>query len=254
MSPSLPSFFIALALSLFLAPTSLAQRRTLPYNFTLAAVNTTLPNANGTGVPLVLGSAGAVPGASFYITSTYASYPYNDYPTLGLVNGQLRAYDRYGNWHTNASGLASGNEMSWLSTTLGGPVSNQFAAFHATRHHRYASLAVHASDAPSSSYTDSLWSRYTDSLWSLCPSTQFRGKNEVVYNVSSTYQYYPFNVSDCYKVTLQVVPLWRWGADEVEGVNDAEGSDDVDGLDGGDGVDGDATGGDVSTNSTASAT
>ena len=58
MSPSLPSIFVALALSLILAPTSLAQRKTLPYNFTLAAVNTTLPNANGTGVPLVLGSAG----------------------------------------------------------------------------------------------------------------------------------------------------------------------------------------------------
>ena len=55
MSPSLPSIFVALALSLILAPTSLAQRKTLPYNFTLAAVNTTLPNANDTGVPLVLG-------------------------------------------------------------------------------------------------------------------------------------------------------------------------------------------------------
>ncbi|KAI5833974.1 hypothetical protein K523DRAFT_331463 [Schizophyllum commune Tattone D] len=247
MSPSLPSFFVALALSLIFAPTSLAQRKTLPYNFTLAAVNTTLPNANGTGVPLVLGSAGAIPGASFYITSTYASYPYNDYPTLGLVNGQLRAYDRYGNWHTNATALSSGNEMGWLSTTLGGSESNQFAVFHATRHHRYASLAVHASDAPSSPYTDS--------LWSLCPSTQFRGKNEVVYNVSATYQYYPFNVSDCYKVTLQVVPLRRWGADEVEG-GDVDGLDGADGEEGGDDEEGggDENGGDVSTNSTAPAT
>ncbi|KAL1662109.1 hypothetical protein GGF50DRAFT_59741 [Schizophyllum commune] len=227
MSPSLPSFFVALALSLIFAPTSLAQRKTLPYNFTLAAVNTTLPNANGTGVPLVLGSAGAIPGASFYITS-------------------LRAYDRYGNWHTNATALSSGNEMGWLSTTLGGSESNQFAVFHATRHHRYASLAVHASDAPSSPYTDSLWSRYTDSLWSLCPSTQFRGKNEVVYNVSATYQYYPFNVSDCYKVTLQVVPLRRWGADEVEG-GDVDGLDGADGEEGGDDEEGggDENGGDL---------
>lgn len=30
----------------------------LPYNFTIAAVNTTLPNANLTGVPLVLGQNG----------------------------------------------------------------------------------------------------------------------------------------------------------------------------------------------------
>ncbi|KAL1755007.1 hypothetical protein FB107DRAFT_275254 [Schizophyllum commune] len=247
MSPSLPSFFVALALSLFLAPTSLAQRKTLPYNFTLAAVNTTLPNANGTGVPLVLGSAGAVPGASFYITSTYASYPYNDYPKLALVNGQLRAYDRYGNWHINATALSSGNEMSWLSTTLGGSESNQFTALHATRHHRYASLAVHATDSPS-------W-HGTDALWSLCPSTQFRGKNEVVYNVSSTYQYYPFNVTDCYKVTLQIVPL-RWWGDEAEGVEAVDGGDgdDTDAAeDGTDEVEG-GDGGDGSANSTTSAT
>ena len=30
----------------------------LPYNFTLAAVNVTLPNANQTGAPLVLGQNG----------------------------------------------------------------------------------------------------------------------------------------------------------------------------------------------------
>ncbi|KAI5885544.1 uncharacterized protein SCHCODRAFT_01176499 [Schizophyllum commune H4-8] len=238
MSPSLPSFFVALALSLILAPTSLAQRKSLPYNFTLAAVNTTLPNTNGTGVPLVLGSAGAVPGASFYITS-------------------LRAYDRYGNWHTNATALSSGNEMGWLSTTLGGSESDQFTALHATRHHRYASLAVRASDSPSR--------HGTDALWSLCPSTQFRGKNEVVYNVSATYQYYPFNVSDCYKVTLQIVPLRWWGddAEVVDGADgadgdegDADGAEDVDGGDGDDGA-GDGTGavdGDAaSANSTASA-
>jgi hypothetical protein len=31
---------------------------TLPYNFTLSAINTTLPNANTTGAPLVLGQNG----------------------------------------------------------------------------------------------------------------------------------------------------------------------------------------------------
>ncbi len=31
---------------------------TLPYHFTLAAVNATMPNANLTGVPLVLGQDG----------------------------------------------------------------------------------------------------------------------------------------------------------------------------------------------------
>jgi len=37
---------------------TVVSESTLPYNFTLAAVNTTLPNANLTGVPLVLGQNG----------------------------------------------------------------------------------------------------------------------------------------------------------------------------------------------------
>lgn len=44
-------------------------RATLPGPFTLAALNTTLPNANSTGAPLVLGSGGAITGAAFYILS-----------------------------------------------------------------------------------------------------------------------------------------------------------------------------------------
>lgn len=41
----------------------------IAYNFTLAAYNVTGPNTNDTGVPLVLGQAGAVDGASFKILS-----------------------------------------------------------------------------------------------------------------------------------------------------------------------------------------
>lgn len=41
----------------------------IAYNFTLAAYNTTFPNANSTGSPLVLGQAGAIPGASFKVLS-----------------------------------------------------------------------------------------------------------------------------------------------------------------------------------------
>lgn len=37
--------------------------------FTLAAYNTSLPNANTTGVPLVLGQAGAISGVSFKVLS-----------------------------------------------------------------------------------------------------------------------------------------------------------------------------------------
>ena len=38
-------------------------------SFTFAAYNTSLPNANTTGVPLVLGQAGAISGASFHVLS-----------------------------------------------------------------------------------------------------------------------------------------------------------------------------------------
>lgn len=39
------------------------------YNFTLAAYNATLPNANSIGVPLVVGQAGAIDGAEFKVLS-----------------------------------------------------------------------------------------------------------------------------------------------------------------------------------------
>ena len=48
---------LALVLAFFTS-TAIAQQKTLPYNFTLAALNTTLPNANDTGAPLVLGYEG----------------------------------------------------------------------------------------------------------------------------------------------------------------------------------------------------
>ena len=39
------------------------------FNFTLTALNTTLPNANSTGVPLVGGQNGATDGAEFEVLS-----------------------------------------------------------------------------------------------------------------------------------------------------------------------------------------
>ncbi|KAL1943735.1 hypothetical protein VTO73DRAFT_4180 [Trametes versicolor] len=59
------------------------------FNVTLAAWNTTGTNTNTTGAPLVLGSGGSITGASFRHLSTWASYPFNDYPSVSLVNGTL---------------------------------------------------------------------------------------------------------------------------------------------------------------------
>ncbi len=44
-------------------------------NFTLAAYNSTLPNANSTGAPLVLGQNGAVDGAEFKVLSVRSAPP-----------------------------------------------------------------------------------------------------------------------------------------------------------------------------------
>jgi hypothetical protein len=49
---------------------------TLPYQFTLAAFNLSLPNANGTGVPLVVASAGAVDGAAFQVSAVRIPLPF----------------------------------------------------------------------------------------------------------------------------------------------------------------------------------
>lgn len=192
MSPRMSSLLFALAFSWLLAPMSLAYQKNLPYNFTLAALNTTTHNTNKTGSPLVLGSRGAISGASLYVTSTWASYPYNDYPVLALVGGALRAFTKDGSWRTNATAVTEGSEMGWISSSLSyGAETDQYTAIHPRNHSRYATLAA----------------RGVGSLWSLCPSHQFRGQNEIVYNVSTTYEYYPFDVKDCYAVTLHIVPL-----------------------------------------------
>ncbi|KAL1662110.1 hypothetical protein GGF50DRAFT_90228, partial [Schizophyllum commune] len=99
MQTNLLTIFVGLALSAFLVPasatplsTSSDSLKTLPYNFTLAALNTTLPNVNDTGVPLVLGYDYYVHGSSGFSTSTLASAHDDFFPSLALVNGALRAY------------------------------------------------------------------------------------------------------------------------------------------------------------------
>ncbi|KIP02454.1 hypothetical protein PHLGIDRAFT_79089 [Phlebiopsis gigantea 11061_1 CR5-6] len=111
------------------APALLAARQTAPgpqcaglglavfdiaYNFTLAAYNATGPNANDTGAPLVLGQAGAVDGAEFKVLSTWASFPYNDFPTLSLVHGGLWGNDAAGAERAQGGAPAAGSEPSFV--------------------------------------------------------------------------------------------------------------------------------------------
>ncbi|KAH9831571.1 uncharacterized protein C8Q71DRAFT_726759 [Rhodofomes roseus] len=61
------------------------------YNFTLTALNTTLPNTNATGAPLVLGwgPAGSSPASSDWVISTYAEWHSNEWPYFSLQSGAL---------------------------------------------------------------------------------------------------------------------------------------------------------------------
>ncbi len=56
----------------------------IAYNFTLGAYNSTLPNSNSTGAPVVMGQAGAVDGASFKIFSVCFSNTVYSLPRLTI--------------------------------------------------------------------------------------------------------------------------------------------------------------------------
>ncbi|KIL60332.1 hypothetical protein M378DRAFT_187793 [Amanita muscaria Koide BX008] len=165
----------------------------LAYNFTLSAWNTTLPNVNETGVPLVLGQNGASTGMSFQITSTYASYPYNDFPSMSINNGSLRAYLPSGFWMTNATAPRSGSPLGWVSSTLySRPAETVFSVVHAPAG-RLPMLAASG----------------REDLWSLCPFQGFRGQTSIVYDVEKDDGIPPssigFDVRDCYAVEIYVI-------------------------------------------------
>ncbi|KAI5885547.1 uncharacterized protein SCHCODRAFT_02593280 [Schizophyllum commune H4-8] len=195
MQSNILTLFVGLALSALLLPasaaslaTSSAPLKTLPYNFTLAALNTTLPNVNDTGVPLVVGYDYYVHGSSGFSTSTWASAHDNVFPSLGLVHGALRAYGRDGSWDANASTIISGESMGWISGSIYGPLEHdQYTAVHTMHHSKYATLVTQGQDA----------------LWSLCPTGDYWKKNVVYYNISSPDK----DSKDCYEVALQIVPV-----------------------------------------------
>jgi len=58
-------------------------------NFTLAAYNTTLPNANYTGSPLVLAGQGAEDDAEFFVLATWNTFPYGPTAVFNMVDGAI---------------------------------------------------------------------------------------------------------------------------------------------------------------------
>jgi len=90
-------------------------------NFTLAAYNTSSANANATGVPLVLGQNGSGEGAESKVLSTYATYPYNDFPNLSLLNGALIPNPNSENagMHSTDVDVSSGDLPAFLVSSKG---------------------------------------------------------------------------------------------------------------------------------------
>ncbi|KAF8154470.1 hypothetical protein B0H34DRAFT_799253 [Crassisporium funariophilum] len=166
----------------------------LTYNFTLAAVNVSRPNANATGAPLVLGQNGASSGISFYVTSTYHTFPYNDYPSLALIDNTLRAYTSSGEWITNATEVRSGGFLGWVTTTIYlKPAPNVYSAIMSPAH-EFPQLAAHG----------------IRDLWSLCPSPGLLGQTNVVFNVSADTpapHSLGFKPEDCYEVLINILPM-----------------------------------------------
>ncbi|KAF8576279.1 hypothetical protein K439DRAFT_1622982 [Ramaria rubella] len=166
---------------------------TLP-SFTLAALNRTLLNANTTGAPLVLGQAGATGGAEFEVFSTWASFQFNQWPTLSLTNGVLTANMDPPNTRTPtvSTGASNGSEIVFVTTAhppAPVPVFCGVADTDPEGGSPFAALAVNDD---------------TD-LFSLClTSTSPGAQNNVVYNATAdTFGAYIFE--SCYPVTLQII-------------------------------------------------
>ncbi|PFH46911.1 hypothetical protein AMATHDRAFT_153437 [Amanita thiersii Skay4041] len=185
--------FTSLLPHVFAAPLGVSLTD-LPFDFSLYAWNTTRPNANSTGVPLVLGQNGASTGLSFHVTSTYFSYPYNDYPSLRLVNGSLRAYHSSGVWMTNATSVLDGQPLRWVSSTF---------------YSRPAAKDFSVSVAPGWEYPV-LKAHGRDDLWYLCDPADVgvrRAQTNVVFDVDGVVGGGSASKRECWRVRVYVVPM-----------------------------------------------
>ncbi|KAH9895827.1 hypothetical protein C8Q73DRAFT_453470 [Cubamyces lactineus] len=158
-------------------------------SFTLAAYNATGPNANSTGAPLVLGTAGAIDGAEFWHFITEASWPYaNTYTSISLVNGTLIPNGE-GTTPAQATTVDAGNSLEFVARNSAEPskgaqiycaVADTDPAGHGTGH---PFLAVNGD---------------TDSF-SLCQSTF---ENVVWYKAAPNRGY---DYDSCYPVKVQLI-------------------------------------------------
>ncbi|OSD00304.1 hypothetical protein PYCCODRAFT_695093 [Trametes coccinea BRFM310] len=91
------------------------------FNFTIGAYNATGTNTNSTGAPIVVNSAGAIDGASFWHLGTWAQYPYGlEYPSISLINGTL-VIDGEGATPAQATSVDAGNSLEWVARNSAEP-------------------------------------------------------------------------------------------------------------------------------------
>ncbi|KAJ2927847.1 hypothetical protein H1R20_g9259, partial [Candolleomyces eurysporus] len=171
---------------------------TFPQNFNLAALNTTLPNANTTGAPLVLGATG---GVTVYTTSTWNSFPYGSLNTFGLVNNALRAYLPDGTWAINGTSVTQGGTLTWIASRMYPAPQEQNAVYS----------VVTPPESSGSAPLPTLAAYDRADLWSLCPDKNGNyPQTRLVYNVASIENppsWLPFDPASCYGVVVNVVAV-----------------------------------------------
>ncbi|OSX62855.1 hypothetical protein POSPLADRAFT_1074264 [Postia placenta MAD-698-R-SB12] len=163
------------------------------YNFTLAAYNTTSSNTNSTGVPLVLGQAGTSEQMASMVLSTYASYPYNDFPNFSLLQGALTPNAEATNGSVSAADTSvdAGNEPTFMVSSGTVPSAAQvYCAVADTDPEQSGQLPILAVN------------RETDQF-SLCTSGT---QTNVVYRASSNNES-SYDYDSCYPVAIHVVGL-----------------------------------------------
>ncbi|KAI0654331.1 hypothetical protein C8Q70DRAFT_926020 [Cubamyces menziesii] len=90
-------------------------------SFTLAAYNTTGPNTDSTGAPLVLGTAGAFQQTQIWHFISWGSYPIT-YPTVSLENGTL-ILQSDGATPAQATTVDAGNSLEFAARASANPLA-----------------------------------------------------------------------------------------------------------------------------------
>ncbi|KAH9895929.1 hypothetical protein C8Q73DRAFT_643841 [Cubamyces lactineus] len=156
-------------------------------SFTLAAYNTTGPNANSTGAPIVMGSDGAYVKAQFWHFITAASWPEAlVYPTVSLANGTLILSGTGDALPAQAVAVQEGDSLVFSASDSANPLAGA---------QDYCAVS---SQQPDSGLP--LLAVYGDTnSFSLC---QMAWENVVIYKAAPD-QGYDFD--SCYPVKLQIV-------------------------------------------------